>query len=71
LGTLAIDDGVALVAFLADAFLAIELFAGSLDFAADSIFIEEESLGALKAGVSAPNFAAEIVVKLCEECGIV
>jgi hypothetical protein len=60
----AIDNWVSLIAFLADSFFGIELFACTLDFAADSVFIEVVSVGALDAGVLTPNFTAKIVVEL-------
>ncbi|MCB1084226.1 MAG: hypothetical protein KDK61_07930 [Simkania sp.] len=37
---LAVDDGVSLKAFFADSFFLVELLAGSLDLAADSVLIE-------------------------------
>jgi hypothetical protein len=67
----AVRDNVAFVALLADSLLRIELLASTLNFAANSIFIEEEPIGALKTRVLTPDFTAEIVVQLCEQSGIV
>jgi hypothetical protein len=64
-------DNIAFVALLTDSLLRIELLAGTLNFAANSIFIEEEPFGALKTGILAPNFTAKIVVELCEKGGII
>lgn len=66
----AIDDEVSLITLLAESLLGIELFAGLLDLAADAVFVEVEPIGALKAGIFAPDLAAEVVVELGEECGI-
>lgn len=66
----AIDDLVAFVALLADSLLGIELLAGLLDLAADAVFVEVEPIRALKAGIFTPDFAAEVIVELGEEGGI-
>jgi hypothetical protein len=71
LGTLSIDDEIALIALLADTLLGVELLAGELDFAADTLFVEEEPVGALEARVGTPYFAAKVVIKLGKECSIV
>ena len=55
---------VAFVAFFADAFLEVKLLTGSLNFAANSIFIKVVSVGAFNAGVDAPDFAAEVIIEL-------
>lgn len=68
---LAINDGVSSIALLADALLGIELLAGTLNLAANSIFIEEEPIGAFQAGILTPHLATEVVVKLSHESGIV
>ena len=47
------------------------MLAVSLDFTADSILIEIISFGALDTGVATPDPAAEIVIELGEECGVV
>jgi hypothetical protein len=60
----AIDNWVTFIAFFANSFFGIELFACTLNLAADSIFIEEVSIRALNARVFAPNFTTKIVVKL-------
>ncbi len=70
LSAFSIDDKVAFIALLADSFLGIELFAGLLDLTADAIFVEIEPIGALETRIFAPDFAAEVVVELCEESGI-
>jgi len=66
----AIDDEVAFITLLADSLLGIELFAGLLDLAADAVFVEVEPIGTLEARIFTPDFAAEVVVELDEECGI-
>lgn len=68
---LAIDDRVSSIALFADALLGIELLAGGLDLAADSIFIEEEPIGAFEARILAPHLTSEIVVELGHKGGIV
>lgn len=62
---------VALVAFLTDSLLGVELLAGALDFAADTFAIEVVSIRALEAGVSAPNLAAEVVIELGQKCSVI
>ena len=51
--------------------LDVELLARSLDLTADSILIEIISFGALDTGVATPDSAAEVVIELGEECGVV
>ena len=51
--------------------MCIELLAGALDLAANSIFIEEEPIGAFQARILAPHLAPEVVVELGHEGGIV
>lgn len=68
---LAIDDRVSSIALLADALLGIELLAGTLNLTADSIFIEEEPIGAFEARILAPHLTSEIVVELGHEGCIV
>jgi hypothetical protein len=70
LGALTIDDGIPLVALLADTFLNVELLAGALHLTADSVFIEEETLRTLQAGGLTPHLAAEVVVELGQQGGV-
>lgn len=67
----AVDDLVSFVALLTDAFLKIELLAFTLNLAADSVLIEIVVLRALDAGVLVPDSAAEVVIELSEERGVV
>jgi hypothetical protein len=62
-GTLAsaVDDGIALVACLADTLCLVELTAEIADLAADSVLIEVVSLRALQTLVFAPGLASEVV----------
>jgi hypothetical protein len=69
--TLTIDDLVSSIADFADSLLGIELLAGFLDLAADSVLVEEVSIGALQAGVSAPHFAPEVVVNFSEQGSVI
>jgi hypothetical protein len=62
----AIDDLVAFIALLADSLFSIELLAGLLDLTADAVFVEIEPIGALETRILTPNFAAEVIVELCE-----
>ncbi len=51
--------------------MGVELLAGALHFAADSVFIEEETVGTLQAGGVTPDLAAEVVVEFGEQGGVV
>ena len=62
---------VPFVALLTDAFLKVELLAFTLNLAADSVLIEIVVLRALDAGVLVPDSAAEVVIELSEERGVV
>jgi hypothetical protein len=62
---------VTFIASFADSFLEVELLTSTLNFTANSIFIEIVSLGAFDTGVSTPDSAAEIVIKLGEKSGVV
>ena len=56
-----VDDGVALVAGLADSFSSVELRAEGGHLAADSLLVEVPSLGALSALVLDPGLAAVMI----------
>jgi len=71
LGAFAVDDGVPLVALLADSLLGVELLAGALHLDADSVFIEEEAVGALQAGILAPHLAPEVVVERGQQRSVI
>jgi len=67
----AIDHCISFIALFADSLLRVELLAGALHFTADALAVEVVPVRALEAGVGAPNFAAEVVVELGEECSVV
>lgn len=67
----AIDDLVAFIALFTNAFFKVELLALSLDLAAGAVLIEIVVLRTLDAGVTLPDSAAKVVIKLFDESGIV